>query len=279
MEVIQKRGIQGILLLLIPIGIIIGAIAMFVFQPWTSLLGFSFSTERLIAAYIIYHSFIIPGALYFVAWQLRSPQWLAPVGKYTEGQKVNPLSPYHLVAMGVMAALFAATGFVSGLFNIDLASFTAAFTAIYFGPWVTFVALIAGNIVRMFSGTAYWLNPTNVLLNGVVDAGVWAISGGLYWWLIREKRLIKNRWVGLAVFYPVFQLLHAFMWIFLFQFVNNPIEGAIAGMIATLGSWYPNGMAFTIIGLFVGQTLYDLNSMTLVPKSSAPVAPKAPESE
>ncbi len=67
--------------------------------------------------------------------------------------------------------------------------------------------------------------------------------------------------------------------VFLFQFVNNPIEGAIAGMIATLGSWYPNAMAFTVIGLFIGQTLYDLNSMTMVPKSSAPAAPEAPESE
>ncbi|MHA1713384.1 MAG: hypothetical protein ACTSW4_05030 [Candidatus Ranarchaeia archaeon] len=272
MEKFTKKGLEGILILASIAGWIIAIVALFVFAPWGPGLGYPFSTERLIAAYVVFYGFLLPPALYFLVYQFKRPRWLAPVGKYSEGMKVNPFSPYHLVAMGVMAALFASTGFLSAI-NVDLASFTASFTAVFFGPWITLVALFAGNVIRWLSGTAWWLNPTNIMLNGLTDAFTWVINGGLYIRFAREKPFTSNRLLRFIVFYVIFQGIHAFMWVFLFSIINFPIEGAIQNIVGTLTSWYPGAMIFTLVGFYVAETMYELRTSPVV-RAQAPEAPK-----
>ena len=244
------------------ISVIIGLVILLVTQPWTDALGAAWSPTRVVVEYpVSIFVYLIPGVLLALLFA-KNQKWIAPPGKYSPDVKYEPFSTYMLIATAIAAAIYAVGGLPTGI-NIDVPALICSFTAVYFGPLVSFVAFFIGFYIRWAIGGATWLsNPALVPVISFIDSGVWAVNGYLYWLVIRSDRFIKSenmamRYTMMIVMMVVMILIHLFGWLVVYALVMNPWEAYVAYVTFALSTWYPTTIVFIIIGVIIGQTLYD----------------------
>ena len=167
------------------LGLILQVYMLLTFQPWGPILGVAASPLR-----VLYHTSWslgtnVPGILLCFSYVTTKPHWLAPRGKYIEGQVYKVITPYRLVAIAMTAALFAACGvFRPEVF--DLCALPAAVSTIYFDPIVGFFCLWNGGTLRsIFMGIG---EPFAQFFGwGISDGFMWTMSGIYYRWMEDRK--------------------------------------------------------------------------------------------
>lgn len=200
-----KKNTKLFLILTI-IGWIIQIVAMVIIKPWTEGLGVAESPERNV--YLVIFTWWIPRLpmlLLGISIVSRREEWLARRGKYVEGQEYPLLSTYHYVAIGLLTALFAATGAISWQF-FDLAAAAGAIATIFFGPIVGFFTVWLGGSLRQLLFAAGG-NPVTWFTGiGLYDGTTWLYIGLAFWWLrdrFGDKKVLSFAlWV---VFYVLFR--------------------------------------------------------------------------
>jgi hypothetical protein len=108
----------------------------FIFMnPLGSGMGVSESPQRIVLLYIFALVFCLPWGILWMVKFAQKPEWLVMAGRYIKGMKVAIFSPYALVAIGIVGALFAAAG-LGDLGGIDLQAMIIAASASLFGDHI-----------------------------------------------------------------------------------------------------------------------------------------------
>ncbi|MDW8062851.1 MAG: hypothetical protein RMI43_01620 [Candidatus Caldarchaeum sp.] len=203
--------------------------------------------------------YVIPG-LVAIAFFSGKPEWLAPPGRYVPEGKYFVSSPYFLSASAIIAAVATVAG-LPGPLNIDTVALVTAFAAVYFGPFVAFLGTSVAFILRYALGLTPWVaTPNIVVAYALMDGGIWAISAGLFWFVVRGRQWslpIKNILTIVMAF--VFMAVHFSGWVITNYFTNNPYEAALANM-----AWAISPAGFVIssfvaqfLGTLIGSFYYD----------------------
>jgi len=246
-----KRNTRLFLILTIA-GWAIQIAAMIITQPWGEGLGVAESPQRNI--WLVVTTWWIarlPMFLLGVSIVSKREEWLAPRGKYVEGQDYPLLSTYHYVAIGFMTALFAATGAISWQV-FDLAAAAGAIATIYFGPIVGFFTVWLGGSLRQLLFAAGG-NPVSWFLGiGLYDGTTWLYIG-LVFWALRDR--FKDRktlgFVLWAVFYVLFRGIYELdylVWLY-------PGESLWASVAWWEGQFLPTSTLSAIVGALVSLVL------------------------
>lgn len=203
--------------------------------------------------------YAIPG-LVAISFFSKKPEWLAPPGKYVPEGKYFITSPYFLSASAIIAAVGTVAG-LPGPLNIDTVALVTAFAAVYFGPFVAFLGTSVAFILRYALGLTPWVaTPNIVVAYAIMDGGIWAISAGLFWYVVRGRQWslpVKNILTIVMAF--VFMAVHFSGWVITNYFTNNPWEAALANM-----AWAISPAGFVIssfvaqfLGTLIGSFYYD----------------------
>lgn len=241
---------------------ILGLVVMLVAQPWSAAaLGPSYSPSRILVTYVVTTLMLVIPGLICVYLFTRRNRWIAPHGKYVKGQDYSVYSTYTLTAIAIVAAVYAVGGLPTGV-NIDLPSLICAFSAVFFGAHVMFPAVLIGWFVRWAIGGAAFI-PVPILGGaiGLIDAGVWAINGFLLWWILRSERFREasgRRKTGLFIV-AILVMIGVWLvgWIFDYAFVGNPWGAFVGYATLAFSTWAATGVAFQVLGLFMGQNMYE----------------------
>ncbi len=225
--------------------------AMFILKPWGEGLGVAESPIRNIWLVVTSFWFArLPMLLWGTSIVANREEWLAPRGKYVEGKTYPLMSTYQIVAIGLMTALFAATGAISWQ-AFDIGAAIGAIATIYFGPIVGFFSLWLGGTLRqlLFAGGS---NPVTWFLGvGLYDGTTWMFVG-IVFWLLREKFVNKKSlaFVLWVVFYVVFRAIYEIdylVWLYPGEsfmasltwwevnFMPTSTLSAVAGALASIG--------------------------------------------
>ncbi|MCD6513427.1 MAG: hypothetical protein J7L07_00720 [Candidatus Odinarchaeota archaeon] len=259
MSLAEKIGPKQALMISVA-SVVIGLIVLLIAQPWTEMLGPSYSPARIGLGYAVAILILFIPAIICVLRFIQVPEWLAPPGKYSPEAKYEPFSAYTLIATAIAAAIYAVGGLPTGV-NIDLPALITAFVAVYFGPLVSLIAWFIGFFIRWAIGGAPWLPaPLVGPLVAIIDSGVWAVNSYIYWYVMRSGRFKitgVNRYAYLVVLIIVMILIHLFGWLVIYAFTQNPWAAYVAYAAFALSTWYPTTIVFIIIGAIIGETAYE----------------------
>jgi hypothetical protein len=196
----------------------------------------------------------LPIALLLLSLFLRKEEWRAPPGRYVPGRKYPLLSTWHYTAIAIMAAAYAGLGFVTGVTNIDIVALATGLLAIYFGPLVSFIAIIVGAFIRFMLGGLPWVAPAGIGAFAVSDACRWTIIGSIYWFLVRGRGIGARGIAYWLLVIPIAVLIHGGSIIMSF-WAQGPLEWMM-GNIAFMVFWYPTSVLSYVIGMAAGEGLY-----------------------
>ena len=250
------------------VSVVLGLLTIVVTHPWTDGLGVSMSPVRIWVEYpVTILIFGIPAILLALLFS-KNQKWIAPPGRYSPDVKYDPFSTYTLIATALAAAIFAVGGLSTGV-NIDLADLITSFTAVYFGPLVTFLAFFIGFFIRWAIGGVTWL-PSPILAPAMafLDAGAWAVNSYLYWLVMRSDKFVKTknvamRYVMMAIMIGVMIFVYIIVGIMVaFAIVLNPWAAAIGYITYSISTWIPTAIVFITIGVVIADSLYESRSTT-----------------
>lgn len=252
------------------LGLMIGGAVIFVLafifmNPLGTGMGVSESPQRILLLYIFAILFCLPWGTYWMYQFAHHQEWLAMAGRYIKGMKVAVFSPYTLVAIGIIGALFAAAG-LGDLGGIDLQAMIIAASAALFGGIVSFFGLAVGQIIARILINPVWSGGAStaaatLLPYTLVDASIWAYTGYIYFRFVHERK---------GSFLPAFltawiltEPVHQFWW-FVTYWIMNTKEAAIlavandwvvlgAGTFFGIPYWWLSGILFVPVGLLAGE--------------------------
>ena len=246
-------------------GAVIFVLAFIIMNPLGTGMGVSESPQRILLLYIFALLFCLPWGTYWMYKFAQHPEWLAMAGRYIKGMKVKVFSPYTLVAIGIIGALFAAAG-LGDLGGIDLQAMIIAASAALFGGIVSFFGLAVGQIIARILINPVWSGGAStaaatLLPFTLVDASIWAYTGYIYFRFVHER---KGSF--LAAFLTAWILtepVHQFWW-FVTYWIMNTKEAAIlavandwvvlgAGTFFGIPYWWLSGVLFVPVGLLAGE--------------------------
>lgn len=178
-------------LILMGVGLAIFIAAFLVMNPLGTNLGVSESPGRIVLLYIFAIAFCLPFGTFFMWKFAQRPDWLAMPGRYMKGMKVSVFSPYSLVAIGIIGALFAAAG-LGDLGGIDLQAMIIAASAALFGSVVSFFGLFVGQIIARVLINPVWVGGVSsgalsLLPYTLIDASIWAFFGYVYFYFVHDQ--------------------------------------------------------------------------------------------
>ena len=251
-------------------GLVITAIAIIVMAPWSAKLGPSGSPGRQALLWIFAFVGALPFAVYWMYRFWQKPSWNAMPGRYVEGMEVEKFSPYSLVAIGVVGALFAVAALGEGL-RLDFQAMVIAASAALFGGPISFFGLLLGQILGRLFIHPFWVSGgasvfINILPYSLFDAAIWAYAGFVYFWFVHER---KQRGLGLVVAFLIAWILsepvHQFGWFMGDYTIGNPWEAASLNvardwivpqpMFPFLPYWILSIFAFVPIGYIAGHAV------------------------
>lgn len=238
----EKKGIynerSGAILAIV--GFVIFLIALIVMNPLGDNLGVSESPGRITLLYIFAFVFCLPFGAYFMYLFAQRPDWLAQPGRYIEGMKVRIFSPYALVAMGIIGALFAAAG-LGDLGGVDVQAMVISASAALFGSIISFFGLFVGQIIARIFINPVWSGGTStaavtLLPYTLIDASIWAYAGYMYFRIVHDRKgsFIGAFLIAILVTEPIHQL-----WWFATYWIMNTREAAT---LAVLNDWVVGGI-------------------------------------
>lgn len=253
-------------------GAVIFVLAFLIMNPLGPGMGVSESAPRIALLFIYAVVFCLPWAVYWMYLFARHANWLAQPGRYIEGMKVSAFSPYALVAMGIIGALFAAAG-LGDLGGIDLQAMIISASASLFGAVVSFFGLFVGQIIARIFINPVWSGGTTTSVATLfpytlIDASIWAYAGYMYFRVVRDKNsfvqgsFLKKFIIAWLLTEPVHQI-----WWFITYWIMNTREAATlavlndwvvlgAGAFFGIPYWWLSGLLFVPIGYLAGEAAY-----------------------
>jgi hypothetical protein len=186
-------------------------------------------------------------------------------GRYIKGMKVAVFSPYTLVAIGIIGALFAAAG-LGDLGGIDLQAMVIAASASLFGGIVSFFGLFVGQIIARILINPVWsggasTGAATLLPYTLIDASIWAYFGFIYFRYVHNRK--GNLLPAFLTAWILAEPIHQFWW-FNTYWIMNTKEAATLAVLndwVVLGSgaffgipyWWLSGLLFVPVGLLAGE--------------------------
>ena len=262
----EKKGFynerSGAILILV--GLAIFVIAAIVMNPLGEGLGVSESPGRIALLYIFAIAFCLPFAAYFMYLFTRRPDWLAQPGRYIEGMKVAVFSPYALVAMGIVGALFAAAG-LGDLGGIDVQAMVIAASAALFGSVISFFGLFVGQIIARIFINPVWSGGTStaavtLLPYTLIDASIWAYAGYMYFRIVHDR---KGSFIGaFLIAWIATEPIHQLWWFFTYWIMNTREAATLAVLndwvvggfnLVPIPYWWLSGLLFVPVGYLAGE--------------------------
>jgi hypothetical protein len=252
-------------LILMIVGFVIFALAFILMNPLGVNMGVSESPQRIVLLYIFAIAFCLPWGVFWMYKFAQHPSWLVMAGRYIEGMKVRIFSPYALVAIGIIGALFAAAG-LGDLGGIDLQAMIIAASASLFGGIVSFFGLFVGQIIARVLINPVWVGGVSagalsLLPYTLIDASIWAYFGFVYFKFVHERKggFVKAFLTAWILGEPVHQL-----WWMATYWIMKTREDAIlavandwvipgAGTFFGIPYWWLSGLLFVPIGLLAGE--------------------------
>lgn len=263
----EKKGFYnektGLILMLA--GLAVFALAFIIMNPLGSGMGVSESPQRIVLLYIFAFAFCLPFGAYFMYLIAKRPDWLAMPGRYIKGMKVAIFSPYALVAIGIIGALFAAAG-LGDLGGIDLQAMIIAASASLFGGIVSFFGLFVGQIIARILINPVWVGGVSsgalsLLPYTLIDASIWAYFGWVYFKFVHDAEgpFLKRFLTAWILGEPVHQL-----WWMATYWIMKTREDAVlavlndwvvlgAGTFFGIPYWWLSGLLFVPVGLLAGE--------------------------
>lgn len=253
---IKFTGVMLVLIIWFVAGIIISLAVTGIYNPSGPGMGVAFSPARDAYAYLLTVLVILPPCGICMYLFSRRQDFIAPVGRYVPGRKYKVWSSWTLAACAVTAALYAGTGFISGISNVDLPALATAIMASYFGPIVAFVGIIIGALIRGALGGLSFLAPTVWIPFAVMDALKWVLAGTLIYFIVRGR----GRGVMTVPLWIVIVPVILVEWLFLTAvniFTQGPAEyfaGFFFGFFIPVV--LPTSVASIIVGLAAAEAAY-----------------------
>jgi len=234
-------------------GFVLQLLAMLYFKPWSADLGVAVSTKRQYLRMVFEcWLFKVPSALFGMSIVAGEMKWLAPRGRYQEGQTYKVYTTYVFVAIALCAALFAASGVLSYEF-FDLPAVPAALSVTFFNPIIGFWTLWLGGVVRSLIFGAG--NPLMWLISsGPSDGSTWIFLGIFYWWFREKTKWGKNP-IFLLIYWAVVYVVWRTVWMFPIWVWYDPVPALWARMTWFFTSFIPSGLLGTLAGVVVVEAL------------------------
>jgi hypothetical protein len=266
----EKKGFynQRTGLIIMFVGLAIFILAFIFMNPLGQTLGVSESPGRIVLLYIFAVAFCIPWAIFWMWKFAQKPERLAMPGRYIEGMKVAVFSPYSLVAIGIVGALFAAAG-LGDLGGIDLQAMIIAASAALFGSVVSYFGLFVGQIIARVLINPVWVGGVSagalsLLPYTLIDASIWAYAGFIYFRYFHEGEgsLVKRFLIAWILAEPINQIFW-FMTYWIMQTRESAILAVLndwvipgAGTFFGIPYWWLSGLVFVPVGLIAGSAAY-----------------------
>jgi hypothetical protein len=259
----QKTG-----LIIMLVGLAIFILAFIFMNPLGTTLGVSESPARIVLLYIFAFAFCLPWAIFWMWKFAQKPEWLAMPGRYIPGMKVPIFSPYALVAIGIVGALFAAAG-LGDLGGIDLQAMIIAASASLFGGIISFFGLFVGQIIARILINPVWVGGVSagalsLLPYTLIDASIWAYAGYIYFHFYHEGKggKVKRFLVAWILAEPIHQLF----WMMTYWIMKTRADAILAvlndwvvpgaGTFFGIPYWWLSGLIFVPVGLIAGSAAY-----------------------
>lgn len=263
----EKKGIYnertGLILMLV--GLAVFVVAFIVMNPLGAGMGVSESPQRILLLYIFAFAFCLPWGVYWMYKFAQRPDWLTMPGRFIKGMKVVIFSPYALVAIGIVGALFAAAG-LGDLGGIDLQAMIIAASASLFGGIVSFFGLFVGQIIARVLLNPVWVGGVSagalsLLPYTLIDASIWAYFGYIYFRFVHDRK--GNFWPSFLLAWVLGEPVHQVWW-FMTYWIMKTREDAIlavandwvvlgAGTFFGIPYWWLSGLLFVPVGLLAGE--------------------------
>jgi hypothetical protein len=211
----------------------------------------------------------IPVTLLVASIVAGHPKWVAPRGRYVEGQDPKLFTPYTYTAIAFTAALFAAAGI--GQFQVvDLPAGAAALGVMYFNPVIGWFTLWLGGILRaMIFGSG---NPVQWAYSwGIFDGSLWIVMSLFYWWF-RETTKWGKKPVYLVVAWSIFYLLWRSVYTFVIYLWFLPANLYVPTYTNLWTAQFPTGLISSIAVLFVVEAIIRATERRADASKSAPAA-------
>lgn len=263
----EKKGIYnertGLILMLV--GLAVFVIAFIVMNPLGAGMGVSESPQRILLLYIFAFAFCLPWGAYWMYKFAQRPDWLTMPGRFIKGMKVVIFSPYALVAIGIVGALFAAAG-LGDLGGIDLQAMIIAASASLFGGIVSFFGLFVGQIIARVLLNPVWVGGVSagalsLLPYTLIDASIWAYFGYIYFRFVHDRK--GNFWPAFLLAWVLGEPVHQVWWLITYWIMKTREDAilAVANDWVVLGAgtffgipyWWLSGLLFVPVGLLAGE--------------------------
>ena len=262
----DKKGFYnektGLILLLVGLGIFV--VAFLAMNPLGTGLGSSESPGRVALLNIMAFVFCAPWGAYWMYRFAQNPEWLAMPGRFIKGMKVKVFSPYALVGMAIIGALFAAAGF-GDLGGLDVQAMVISASAALFGGIVSFFGLFVGQIIARVFINPVWSGGSStsvatLIAYTLIDASIWAYAGWIYFKFVfaRGDKPFLGRFLLALV---LTELVHQPWW-FITYWIMNTREAAMVNVAAdwvVLGAgnlffpyWWLS-FGFVAVGFIAGE--------------------------
>jgi hypothetical protein len=254
-------------LILMLAGLAVFVLAFLFMNPLGSGMGVSESPQRIVLLYIFAFAFCLPFGTFFMYKFAQRPDWLAMAGRYVKGLKVAVFSPYALVAIGIVGALFAAAG-LGDLGGIDLQAMIIAASASLFGSIISFFGLFVGQIIARVLINPVWVGGVSagalsLLPYTLIDASIWAYFGWVYFRYVHDRAEGKPFWPAFLKAWILGEPVHQIWWMMTYWIMNTR-EAAIlavlndwvipgAGTFFGIPYWWLSGLLFVPVGLLAGE--------------------------
>ncbi|NPV39930.1 MAG: hypothetical protein HPY72_01095 [Anaerolineae bacterium] len=222
----------GLVLLLV--GAAIFVLAFIIMNPLGTAIGPSESGSRVVLLNIMAFVFCLPWGAYWMYKFAQHADWLAMPGRFIKGLKTKVFSPYALVGIAIIGALFAAAGF-GDLGGLDVQAMVIAASASLFGSVVSFFGLFVGQIIARVFINPVWSGGSSTAVSTLIaytliDASIWAYAGYMYFKNVvnrGDKPFFGRFLVTLLLTEAVHQ-----PWWFTTYWIMNTREAAITNVLA-----------------------------------------------
>ena len=251
-------------LVLVIVGAVIFVIAFIAMNPLGTGLGPSESPGRVLLLNIMAFIFCLPWGVYWMYKFAQNQEWLAMPGRFIKGMKSVVFSPYALVGMGIIGALFAAAGF-GDLGGVDLQAMVIAASASLFGGIVSFFGLFVGQIIARVFINPVWSGGsstavTTLIAYTLIDASVWAYAGYIYFKFVHER---TGGFVAALIKALILtEIVHQGWWFITYWIMNTREAATLAvsadwlvlgmGQLAGIPYWWLS-FGFVLVGFLAGE--------------------------
>lgn len=263
----DKKGFYnertGLILMLA--GLAVFVLAFIIMNPLGSGMGVSESPSRIVLLYIFAFAFCLPFGAFWMYKFAQKPEWNVMAGRYIKGMKVAIFSPYALVAIGIVGALFAAAG-LGDLGGIDLQAMIIAASASLFGGIISFFGLFVGQIIARVLINPVWVGGVgagalSLLPYTLIDASIWAYFGWVYFRYVHERK--GPFWPAFLKAWILGEPVHQIWWMATYWIMKTREDAILAvlndwvipgaGTFFGIPYWWLSGLLFVPIGLLAGE--------------------------